>query len=499
MATALYNCPFCAFGDDDSQFLVQHVGLVHPETDVSPFIVREHGRAKRNSVMSIEEESAGSRGATSGDGYIECECGETVLVSEFASHSDFHMAEGMALKEAEEMDLGADTTILSRDNSLVAETGSRTSNSPLHNSSPPRSRSGPSSAPNLPSRSPVQKHPYSIKDWVNVLLGSTPPLRPKTAATRKRKNARRLGKSDLGPHAFEDEMPAWLRRQLEQGAKVTVVNRLNADGRIVRLEQIANETRGILPVLYQLCEQDRSLSKVYLCHPDVQHVVKMAKEGGFCGYRNIQMMVSFIQDAKAEGHEHFPGRIPSILQLQDLIERAWDLGFNSCGRIETGGIRGTRKFIGTPEAQALLQSLDIGCEATAFGSNRKGNKGSTAPLALELIYQSVEDYFIGGTTDPSQKVCRTSLPPLYFQHPGHSLTIVGFEKRKSGTCNLLVFDPMFKPSPGIINLTGTRFRSAAPEKLLKSYRRGEGYLGRHKCFEILKLTSRSPPIPGWNG
>ena len=88
-------------------------------------------------------------------------------------------------------------------------------------------------------------------------------------------------------------MPAWLRRQLEQGAKVTVVNKLNADGRIVRLEQIANETRGILPVLYQLCEQDRSLSKVYLCHPNVQHVVKMAKEGGFCGYRNIQMMVSF--------------------------------------------------------------------------------------------------------------------------------------------------------------------------------------------------------------
>ena len=87
-------------------------------------------------------------------------------------------------------------------------------------------------------------------------------------------------------------MPAWLRRQLEHGAKVTVVNRLNADGRIVRLEQIANETRGILPVLYQLCEQDRSLSKVYLCNPNVQHVVKMAKEGGFCGYRNIQMMVS---------------------------------------------------------------------------------------------------------------------------------------------------------------------------------------------------------------
>jgi len=89
-------------------------------------------------------------------------------------------------------------------------------------------------------------------------------------------------------------MPNWLRKQLEQGAKVTVFNRLNPDGRLVRVEQIANETRGIVPVLSQLCEQDRTLSKVYLCHPDVQHVVKMAKEGGFCGYRNIQMMVRFI-------------------------------------------------------------------------------------------------------------------------------------------------------------------------------------------------------------
>lgn len=102
----------------------------------------------------------------------------------------------------------------------------------------------------------------------------------------------KLQKADLGPHAFEDQMPLWLRRQLEQGAKVTITNELSAEGRLVQYESIANETRGVLPILSQLCEQDQSLSKVYFCHPDVQHVVKMAKEGGFCGYRNIQMMVS---------------------------------------------------------------------------------------------------------------------------------------------------------------------------------------------------------------
>ena len=69
---------------------------------------------------------------------------------------------------------------------------------------------------------------------------------------------------------------------------------------------------------------------------------------------------------------------------------------------------------------------------------------------------------------------------------GHSLTIIGLEKRKSGTTNLLVLDPMFKPSPGILQLIGTRFRTASPEKLIKAYRRGDGYLEKHTCFELLK-------------
>ena len=144
-------------------------------------------------------------------------------------------------------------------------------------------------------------------------------------------------------------MPGYLRKQLELGAKVSIVNQISQDGRLLRVETIANEIRGIIPVLEQLCEQDTSLLRAYLCHPNVTHVVKMAKEGGFCGYRNIQMMISYIQAVRSDGHEKFPGRLPSILELQDMIESAWDRGFYPIGRIETGGIRGTRKYIGTPE------------------------------------------------------------------------------------------------------------------------------------------------------
>jgi hypothetical protein len=73
--------------------------------------------------------------------------------------------------------------------------------------------------------------------------------------------------------------------------------------------------------------------------------------GGFCGYRNIQMLASYVVGARVEGAERFSNSIPSIFQIQDYVENAWDMGINASGRIETGGIKGTRKYIGTPEVR----------------------------------------------------------------------------------------------------------------------------------------------------
>lgn len=63
------------------------------------------------------------------------------------------------------------------------------------------------------------------------------------------------------------------------------------------------------------------------------------------------MLVSYIVNSKNEDADKFGGAIPSIFMIQDMIEDAWDNGFNPEGRVETGGIRGTRKYIGTPEVQ----------------------------------------------------------------------------------------------------------------------------------------------------
>lgn len=63
------------------------------------------------------------------------------------------------------------------------------------------------------------------------------------------------------------------------------------------------------------------------------------------------MITSYIVGAHAEGTEKFGGRIPSIFKIQEFIENAWDMEINASGRLETGGIKGTRKYIGTPEVR----------------------------------------------------------------------------------------------------------------------------------------------------
>lgn len=478
-------CPFCPFSDPSPYFLSQHVESIHPEADEPPFVAR-HFLEKDNVEKEGRRETATAQDAPSQD-YIECECGEAVFLTEFDDHVQLHtaesadmavgsnqMPEGLTLSPPEQQLTWPATALPLHPldlNTLPA----------AHKARKPPNHGHEAKSPKLKhvSRSNISKEHPTVKGWIDLLSSSTASSARTKNHNANQKDVRRLGKAELGPYAHEEQMPAWLYRQLERGAKVSTVNQIGPSGSLVRLEVVANETRGILPVLAQLCEQDPTLSKVFLCHPGVQHVFKMPKEGGFCGYRNIQMMLSFIQATKSQGHEYFPSRVPSILDLQELIESAWDRGINTAGKIETGGIRGTRKYIGTPEAQTLLLSLGINCEASAF--NDRNN-----PPAFRKVYQDAENYFVDRTPFSTEKVSRTSIPPIYFQHQGHSLTIVGLEIRKSGSRNLLVFDPSFKPSPGIQRLIGSKFRAVTPEKLLKAYRRGDSYLSKHSSFEILK-------------
>jgi len=146
-------------------------------------------------------------------------------------------------------------------------------------------------------------------------------------------------------------MPVWLRKELEQGGKQSRETKLDpTTGHLVKVVTVSNETPDLIPVIALLCEHDPRVARAWVCHPGTKHVGKQIRgEGGFCGYRNIQMVVSYIQSAYPRGSHPFEIRIPTILRLQDWIEEGWDKGINSSARLETGGIKGTRKYIGTSE------------------------------------------------------------------------------------------------------------------------------------------------------
>lgn len=158
-----------------------------------------------------------------------------------------------------------------------------------------------------------------------------------------------MQRAELGPYVHEKQMPGWLRKKLEKGPKVTYTNRISPDGTHQKHETIENEATGVISILERLCRTDSSVKRAFLCSPNVCQISRLSGEDGFCGYRNIQMLISHIQQSDLLGRHHFSGSLPTILQLQDMIEHAWDMGFNSVGREETRGIRGTRKFIGTSE------------------------------------------------------------------------------------------------------------------------------------------------------
>lgn len=303
---------------------------------------------------------------------------------------------------------------------------------------------------------------------------------------------------------------------LESGAKVSRLNKIASNGSIFTDETVENETLQVIPVLMQLCQRDPSVKRAFFCSSRVRHIFKLHKEGGFCGYRNIQMLISHIQEAQRPGHEHFPGGTPSIFAIQELIEQAWAMGYNSSGKVETGGIKGTRKYIGTPEVNLNLRCMQSSplltcflgtgtipepwdkashestytklhvlmidrCEASAFS-------GSEGLRAHDILFQDVADYFrTGCSLEGDDKILKTDLPPIYFQHQGHSLTIVGFEVGVNGSANLIVFDPMFKTAPALRRLIGQTVTSSDPSRILKAWRRGGPYLQKYRDFEVLKL------------
>lgn len=279
---------------------------------------------------------------------------------------------------------------------------------------------------------------------------------------------RKIQKRELGPYAFEKCMPSSI---------ATILTNENSE----------NKISNVIPKLAQLLECDQAVETAYLCHPSVIQVTKLADEGNtFCAYRNLQMLLSSLPTV----HETLKQQDSTVPALQEMIEKAWDAGFNSHGRTQTGGIKGTRKYVGSSEVEALMLYLGIQCTGQVFD-------GSEAHVDL---LNAVEKYYLTSQTPTHSatspiakhnKIQLTSRPPIFLQRPKHSVTIVGLEKIKNGKRRLLVFDPAWQP-PSIMRQSGllptpfveSRFSRTAT---LWKYRKSGRYLQRFAAFEMVSL------------
>jgi hypothetical protein len=117
-------------------------------------------------------------------------------------------------------------------------------------------------------------------------------------------------------------------------------------------------------------------------------------------------------------------------------------------------------------------------------------------LAHEVLLDKLENYFATGDSTqicrpappaPTSRINKTPLPPVYLQQPGHSVTVVGLERHRSGRRYLVVLDPTFSTSRAMRHLLDVGARRIVRPNLdvIEFYRRGGSRLHNFDCFEIV--------------
>ncbi|ORX79517.1 DUF1671-domain-containing protein [Basidiobolus meristosporus CBS 931.73] len=231
-------------------------------------------------------------------------------------------------------------------------------------------------------------------------------------------------------------------------------------------------------------------SVVYFCHPATKHISYDKRDTSWgCGYHNLQMLLSCL--LAMEEFDLNLKSMPDVHQLQQLLEHAWEAGFDTEGAAQLGNhVVGTKTWIGATEVYCILSYLGVRCLVTDF--YKYTGENNTHPAVLTWV----ENYFTSndsGSSSSSEsgsrhRVVITKKPPLYLQHQGHSRTIVGIEKQANGARNLLLFDPGNRPPR---NLASVRGRDA--HEAMSMFRCSLRQLSKNRQYQIVNIdTSRSP-------
>ncbi|CAK8567738.1 unnamed protein product [Lathyrus sativus] len=218
---------------------------------------------------------------------------------------------------------------------------------------------------------------------------------------------------------------------------------------------------GLMTLLRNCLESETENSKTVLSGY-VDHFQSLDSEdaGWGCGWRNIQMLSSHLLAQRPEAREFLfggSGFVPDIPSLQRWLEVAWEKGFDAPGAAQLDHVvYGSKKWIGTTECAALLRSFGLRARVVDFGPMESQsvvgtNVDNTDDKASSEAYQVLMDFVWNYFSDENtvqfglQHVVISEKTPLYFQHDGHSRTIVGVQAKyqQDGvlTYNLLVLDP----------------------------------------------------------
>ncbi|XP_074282390.1 uncharacterized protein LOC141606910 [Silene latifolia] len=238
---------------------------------------------------------------------------------------------------------------------------------------------------------------------------------------------------------------------------------------------------GFINLLKTCLETEKNATSIVSGYVDHFQSIPKQDMGWGCGWRNIQMLSSHLLRERPEAREVMFGGsafVPDIASLQRWLELAWHLGFDKPGSIYfKGKVYGSTKWIGTTECAAVFHSFGLRAKIVDFDNSagktsvgrvcgpmdkfvvrRNLNTHNSLPKPSDvslhnnkqyhLLMKWVWNYFCQDSPKECGKqnvVVVTNKMPLYFQHQGHSRTIVGIQAKHQNngpkTYNLLVLDP----------------------------------------------------------
>ncbi|KAH7889927.1 peptidase family C78-domain-containing protein [Phlebopus sp. FC_14] len=204
-----------------------------------------------------------------------------------------------------------------------------------------------------------------------------------------------------------------------------------------------NYTPGLILILKHALKklhEKGDIQRAVLCYEKTPHIYREI-------YRNFLMACAALMDQQCQTL-YFPllddPIPPGVRNLQEWIENAWDQGYDEIGSGQLGHqLVGTKTMIGTGELHVAFSSRGIPSVLVDFDFN-KSTKGLSALTDWVVDYFTDHSAKLGNINDAlrhASTIMTTTKMPVIMQYKGHSVTIVGYELSKTGTVNLLTYDP----------------------------------------------------------